>query len=202
AVREFRAATVSERQAKRATLLANSIRETTERSYQSAINHYERLLGVSGPGNVPTVNRILDLVVVVVVVLVEQDNIAPATLQKYISAVKTTMEIRLGTIFSKEEMSLIERGVKGGQARLARRARLPKSAGVLPDEAVEALTRMKPSPDSLDREIRDAALTATCLVLRYYNIPYLMAKDINTSLEATELIATVSLGRTKTSENE
>ncbi|KAF4728905.1 hypothetical protein FOZ62_012903, partial [Perkinsus olseni] len=157
AVREFRAATVSERQAKRATLLANSIRETTERSYQSAINHYERLLGVSGPGNVPTVNRILDLVVVVVVVLVEQDNIAPATLQKYISAVKTTMEIRLGTIFSKEEMSLIERGVKGGQARLARRARLPKSAGVLPDEAVEALTRMKPSPDSLDREIRDAA---------------------------------------------
>ncbi|KAF4720070.1 hypothetical protein FOZ62_015938, partial [Perkinsus olseni] len=101
-----------------------------------------------------------------------------------------------------EEMSLIERGVKGGQARLAHRARPPKSAGVLPNEAVKALTRMKPSPDSLDREIRDAALTATSLVLRYDNIPPLRAKDINTSLEATELIATVSLGRTKTSENE
>ncbi|KAF4649401.1 hypothetical protein FOL46_001845, partial [Perkinsus olseni] len=133
AVREFRAATESERQAKRAALLANSIREPTERSYQAAINHYERLHG------------------------------------KYISAVRTTMEVLLGTTFSKEEMSLIERGVKGGQARLAHRARPPKSTGVLLDEAVKALTRMKPSPDSLDREIRDAALTATCLVLRYDN---------------------------------
>ncbi|KAF4686693.1 hypothetical protein FOZ60_004972 [Perkinsus olseni] len=150
----------------RLSLLQDSIRPSTQRSYSTSVQQYERLFGKLTENSPVSKETIQDYIIW----LVDKDSINGDTLKKYVTAVKTVSTIRSGRVLSAEDEKVVERAVEGGCNRLMHRARSVKKAPALAAEAVAGLVRMTPSKGSRDEEVRDAALTAIMLVLRFESI--------------------------------
>ncbi|KAF4648759.1 hypothetical protein FOZ61_002253 [Perkinsus olseni] len=172
------------------------------RTYQElSVEDRERareVVGTIDQGNPLTVNKMLD----VIIVLSSGGSIGPSTLRSYVSAIKTCAVIRTGKVLSKEESELIDRGIKGGCNQLAHKNKETKKAGILPPEAIRSLAGMTLGAGTVASEMRDAIVTGCCLVLRFDNLAPIRKSDVTWTREAGGLLVTVSLGRTKTGENE
>ncbi|KAF4649543.1 hypothetical protein FOL47_002004, partial [Perkinsus chesapeaki] len=87
---DFKRMEETQRQEGRMSLLADSIRDKTAKSYETAVRQYELINGKIEVGRPASVKGILDYLNV----LSKAGSVKPSTLQGYISAVKTVSTIR------------------------------------------------------------------------------------------------------------
>ncbi|KAF4651161.1 hypothetical protein FOL47_000608 [Perkinsus chesapeaki] len=195
---DFKQMEETQRQEGRMSLLADSIRDKTAKSYETAVWQYELINGKIEVGRPASVKGILDYLNV----LSKAGSVKPSTLQGYISAVKTVSTIRTAVVFRQEEDALINRAVKAAKLRLAHRESEPKKASPIPAQAIRAMANMRLQEGTFDEEIRDAVLVGAGLLLRFGSLAPRKCGDISYCEEPAGLVVTLNLGLSKTALSE
>jgi hypothetical protein len=171
-----------------------SLKDSTRSQYRTPLRVYEEMFGSIGPDNVPD----LDSLCTFVRFYGECTELTEQSILKYLSAIKFEMEVKCVKRISMDDHAVIKRLVEGLVKSRKTVQRDPKQAIALPDEAVQALGRLKLSPGTVKDQLRSAALVATIWVLRFDQIPRLMKDDLEFLVSDSEAVVLARFRNTKT----